>query len=38
MVKKVAVIGIGHSRFGVRSDATIQEIAFEAVKDALKDA
>ncbi len=38
MVKKAAVIGIGHSRFGVRSDVTIQELAFEAVKDALKDA
>jgi len=38
MTKKVAVIGVGHSRFGVRSDATIQEIAFEAVKDAFEDA
>jgi len=38
MTRKVAVIGVGHSRFGVRSDATIQEIAFEAVKDAFKDA
>lgn len=38
MAKKVAVIGVGHSRFGVRSDATIQEIAFEAVKDAFEDA
>jgi acetyl-CoA C-acetyltransferase len=37
MVKKAAVIGVGHSRFGVRSDVTIQELAFEAVKDALKD-
>jgi len=38
MAKKVAVIGVGHSRFGVRSDATIQEVAFEAVKDAFEDA
>jgi len=38
MVKKVAVIGVGHSRFGVRSDVTIQELAFEAVKDAFRDA
>ena len=38
MLKKAAVIGVGHSRFGVRSDATIQEIAFESVKEALKDA
>ncbi|MGQ9460383.1 MAG: thiolase domain-containing protein [Candidatus Bathyarchaeaceae archaeon] len=37
MAKKVAVIGVGHSRFGVRSDATIQEVAFEAVKDAFED-
>lgn len=38
MAKKVAVIGVGHSKFGVRSDATIQEIAFEAVKNAFEDA
>jgi len=38
MERKVAVIGVGHSRFGLRSDATIQEIAFEAVKDAFEDA
>jgi len=38
MERKVAVIGVGHSKFGVRSDATIQEIAFEAVKGALEDA
>jgi len=38
MTRKVAVIGVGHSRFGMRSDATIQEIAFEAVKDAFEDA
>jgi acetyl-CoA C-acetyltransferase len=38
MARKVAVIGVGHSRFGVRSDVTIQELAFEAVKDAFKEA
>ncbi len=38
MAKKVVVIGVGHSRFGVRSDVTIQELAFEAVKDARRDA
>ncbi len=38
MAKKVAVIGVGHSRFGVRSDVTIQELAFEAVRDAFEDA
>jgi acetyl-CoA C-acetyltransferase len=32
------VIGIGHGRFGRRSDATVQELAFEAYRDAVKDA
>jgi acetyl-CoA C-acetyltransferase len=32
------VIGIGHGRFGRRSDATVQELAFEAYRDAMKDA
>ena len=35
---RVAVVGIGHGRFGQRSDATVQELAFEAYRDALKDA
>jgi len=38
MRENVAVIGVGHSKFGVRSDATLQEIAFEAVKDTFEDA
>jgi len=38
LVKRVAVIGVGNSKFGVRSDATFPEIAFEAVKGALEDA
>jgi len=37
-VKRVAIISVGNSRFGVRSDATYPEIAFEAVKEALEDA
>jgi len=37
-VKKVAVIGVGNSRFGVRTDVTISELAFEAVKPSLEDA
>jgi acetyl-CoA C-acetyltransferase len=35
---KVGIIGIGHSSFGRRSDATVQEIAFEAFRAALQDA
>ncbi len=34
----MAVIGVGHGRFGQRSDATVQELAFEAYRDALADA
>jgi acetyl-CoA C-acetyltransferase len=35
---KVGIIGIGHGVFGRRSDATVQELAFEAFKAALDDA
>jgi len=38
MMKRVAVIGVGNSKFGVRSDATFPEITFEAIKEALEDA
>ncbi|AGK61190.1 Acetyl-CoA acetyltransferase [Archaeoglobus sulfaticallidus PM70-1] len=34
---KIGIIGVGCSKFGVR-DTTIQELAFEAVKEALDDA
>ena len=37
-MRKVAVIGIGHGKFGVRSDASLRELAFEAVKACLDDA
>jgi len=37
-VKRVAIIGVGHSKFGVRADATYCELAFEAVKEAIEDA
>lgn len=37
-MRKVAVIGIGNSKFGVRNDVNIAEIAYEAVKPALEDA
>jgi len=35
---RVGIIGIGHGVFGRRSDATVQELAFEVFRDALDDA
>ena len=35
---RVAIIGIGHGRFGRRSDATVQELACEPFREALDDA
>jgi len=37
-MRKVAIVGIGHGKFGVRSDASLRELAFEAVKDCMNDA
>jgi acetyl-CoA C-acetyltransferase len=37
-MRKVAVIGVGNSKFGVRSDVNVSELAFEAVKPCLDDA
>jgi acetyl-CoA C-acetyltransferase len=37
-MKKVAIIGVGHGKFGVRSDASLRELAFEAIKACLDDA
>ncbi|MBN2361180.1 MAG: thiolase domain-containing protein [Deltaproteobacteria bacterium] len=37
-MSRVGVIGVGHGRFGRRSDATVQELAFEAFRAALQDA
>ena len=34
--KKVAIIGVGHSRFGDRSDVNLSELSFEAIKPALE--
>jgi hypothetical protein len=31
------VIGVGNSKFGNRSDVTLQELAFEAAKEARAD-
>jgi len=36
-MSKVGIVGIGHTVFGRRSDATVQELAFEAYRDALAD-
>ncbi|MHC4548833.1 MAG: thiolase domain-containing protein [Planctomycetota bacterium] len=35
---RIGVIGAGHGRFGRRSDATVQELAFEPFREALEDA
>lgn len=35
---KVGVIGVGCSKFGRRDDVTLQELAYEAVMEALRDA
>jgi len=37
-LRRVAVIGVGHSAFGVRKDVNLSELAFEAVSPALDDA
>ncbi len=36
-MRKVAVIGVGNSKFGVRNDVNLGEIAFEAVRPSLDD-
>jgi acetyl-CoA C-acetyltransferase len=36
-LRRVAVIGVGHSKFGRRNDALLEEIAFEAFKEAIED-
>ncbi len=37
-MSRVGIVGIGHGVFGRRSDATVQELAFEPFRDALEDA
>ncbi|KYK20447.1 acetyl-CoA acetyltransferase [Thermoplasmatales archaeon SG8-52-2] len=34
---KVGIVGIGHGKFGNRSDATVQELAFEPFKESIED-
>jgi acetyl-CoA C-acetyltransferase len=35
---KVGIVGIGHGKFGNRSDANVQELTFEPFKQAIEDA
>ena len=35
-MRRVGVIGVGHGRFGVRDDASLQELAFEAYREAIE--
>jgi len=37
-MRKVAVVGVGHSKFGIRNDVNVSELAFEAVKPSIEDA
>ena len=37
-MNRVAVVGVGHSKFGRRTDVTIGELAFESIKQAIVDA
>ncbi len=36
--RKVAVVGTGHSKFGVRNDVNLAELTYESIKQALKEA
>ena len=37
-MEKVAIVGVGHSKFGRRTDLNLNELAFESIKEALIDA
>jgi acetyl-CoA C-acetyltransferase len=37
-MSRVAIVGIGHSKFGKRTDANVAELAFESIKQAVDDA
>lgn len=37
-MRNVAIVGIGHSRFGKRTDVNVAELAFESIKQAIEDA
>jgi len=36
-LRKVAILGVGHSRFGARLDVNLPELAFESIREALDD-
>jgi len=36
-MREVAIVGVGHSKFGVRNDVYMPELAWEAIREALKD-
>ncbi len=38
MARRVAIVGVGHSKFGVRNDVNIAELAYESVAEAIKSA
>lgn len=38
MSRSVAIVGVGHSKFGVRNDVNLPELAWESIKEALDDA
>jgi len=38
LTEKVGIVGIGHAKFGKRTDVTLRELAHEAVTPALEDA
>ena len=37
-MSRVAIVGVGHSRFGRRTDVNVGELAFESIKEAVDDA
>ena len=37
-MSRVAIVGIGHSKFGRRDDVNVAELAFESIKQAVDDA
>ncbi|MEN2999411.1 MAG: thiolase domain-containing protein [Acidilobaceae archaeon] len=37
-MRRVAIVGTGHSRFGVRYDASLAELAHEAIREAVREA
>ncbi len=37
MANRVAIVGVGHSKFGKRTDVNVAELAFESIKRAVED-